>query len=151
MVQTEFEKGLQLGLVGYIPSGPYEFIVDGKKQSAKLNQLVVFCYDSIEHETEKAYLIVRNDLKYWMPKSKIFNNSFEEDFKEFQNVNYFITDTLLFDKLTPLDLPGPRNFSHQVIPEDFFSDSDMPNGFEDDYYNDQLDMDQQSPEFWDNL
>lgn len=151
MVQTEFEKGLQLGLVGYVPSEPHEFTVDGKKQSVKVNQLVIFCYDSIEHETEKAYLIVRNDLKYWMPKSKIFNNSFEEDFKEFKNVNYFVTDTLLFGKLTPLDNPRPRNFSHEAAPEDVFSDSDMPNGFEDDYYNDQLDMDQQSPEFWDNL
>lgn len=143
MIQTEFENGLQLGILGYIPTEKQAFNIQEKINYVKLNQLVIFCHKRIINETEKAILIEREDINkqnrnYWFPKSRILKEGKIKDFL------YIETDTFLFDKVEFVK-PKVRTASRQ---EDYIGYEDYG---QNNYYNDNLDLDQQSPEFWDNL
>ena len=79
-----------------------EIMVNGEILSGTPFNSVIFCYDSIEHETEKAFLIKRNGFKYWIPKSKIMNHT-SEDYVDLPNIKHFVIGNFLFSELSPID------------------------------------------------
>ncbi len=115
-------------------------------------------FTSIQRETEKAILIERIDQQdegeiayyfYWIPKSQIFNGSFNQSSYEKQNI--LIIPNWLFRKAKEIN--NDVELASLEYNNEYYGD--IPQSSEghssSDFYNDSLDLDQQSPEFWDSL